>query len=169
MERKSFSEMDCSVAQCLEVVGEWWSMLIVRDAFFGVTRFDDFQRSLGISRNVLHLRLEHLVDAGVLTKVPYSERPPRSEYRLSDKGRDLWPVLTSMRQWGDRHASPAGQRIELVHKGCGATTDVEYVCKSCGEPVAARDVVALDGPGRAHRGSRRANAVAARGGVEAAS
>jgi DNA-binding HxlR family transcriptional regulator len=152
MERKSFSDMDCSVAQCLEVVGEWWSMLIIRDAIFGVTRFDDFQRSLGISRNVLHQRLATLVEAGVLTKVPYSEHPPRSEYRLTDKGRDLWPVLTAMRQWGDDHASPRGQRIKLVHKGCGATTDVEYVCKSCGEPVTARDVLAVDGPGRTHHG-----------------
>jgi DNA-binding HxlR family transcriptional regulator len=155
MERKSFSDMDCSVAQCLEVVGEWWSMLIVRDAFFGVTRFDDFQRSLGISRNVLRQRLGHLVAAGILKKVPYSERPPRSEYRLTDKGRDLWSVLTAMRQWGDRYASPKGKRIELVHKGCGATTDVEYVCKSCGELVTARDVVAVDGPGRPHGGNRR--------------
>jgi len=162
MERKSFSEMDCSVAQCLEVVGEWWSMLIVRDAFFGVTRFDDFQRSLGISRNVLHQRLEHLVGAGVLKKVPYSERPPRSEYRLTDKGRDLWSVLTAMRQWGDRHASPSGPRIELVHKGCGATTDVEYVCKSCGERVTARDVVAVDGPGRPNHGDPHRVAAASR-------
>ncbi|HEV3328790.1 MAG TPA: helix-turn-helix domain-containing protein [Acidimicrobiales bacterium] len=155
MERKSFSDMDCSVAQCLEVVGEWWSMLIVRDAFFGVTRFDDFQRSLGISRNVLRQRLEHLVAAGILKKVPYSEHPPRSEYRLTDKGRDLWSVLTAMRQWGDRYASPNGKRIELVHKGCGATTDVAYVCESCGELVTARDVLAVDGPGRPPRGTHR--------------
>jgi DNA-binding HxlR family transcriptional regulator len=162
VERKSFSDMDCSVAQCLEVVGEWWSMLIVRDAFFGVTRFDDFQRSLGISRNVLHQRLEHLVDTGVLKKVPYSERPPRSEYRLTDKGRDLWSVLTAMRQWGDRYASPRGPRIELVHRGCGATTDVELVCKSCGEVVTARDVVAIDGPGRSGLAARRGTVGAVR-------
>jgi DNA-binding HxlR family transcriptional regulator len=153
VERKSFAQMDCSVAQCLEVVGEWWSLLIVRDAFFGVTRFDDFQRSLGISRNVLHQRLERLIDAGVLTKVPYSTRPPRSEYRLTDMGRDLWPVLTAMRQWGDRYAAPNGARLALVHKGCGATTDVELVCASCGERVTARDVVAVNGPGRANRGA----------------
>jgi DNA-binding HxlR family transcriptional regulator len=158
MERKSFSDMDCSVAQCLEVVGEWWSLLIVRDAFFGVTRFDDFQRSLGISRNVLHQRLEHLIEAGVLKKLPYSERPPRSEYRLTEKGRDLWGVLTAMRQWGDRYASPNGQRIELVHQGCGATTDVQLVCASCGDVVTARDVVAVNGPGRANAGAPRVGA-----------
>ncbi len=148
MERKSFADMDCSVAQCLEVVGEWWSMLILRDAFFGVTRFDDFQKRLGISRNVLHQRLDTLVAAGVLVRIPYSEHPPRSEYRLTDKGRDLWPVLTAMRQWGDRHAAPNGARIQLVHKGCGATTDVELVCAACHEPVGARDVRAVGGPGR---------------------
>jgi DNA-binding HxlR family transcriptional regulator len=154
MERKSFAEMDCSVAQCLELVGEWWSLLIIRDAFFGVTRFDDFQRSLGISRNVLHQRLDRLVEAGVLVKVPYSERPPRSEYRLTDKGRDLWPVLTAMRQWGDRYAAPNGPPLQLVHKGCGAKMDVAYTCASCGAPVTARDVVAVTGPGRAPRGDR---------------
>jgi DNA-binding HxlR family transcriptional regulator len=158
VERKSFAEMDCSVAQCLEVIGEWWSMLIVRDAFFGVTRFDEFQRNLGISRNVLHQRLEHLVACGVMKKVPYSERPPRSEYRLTPKGRDLWPVLTSMRQWGDHHAAPNGPRVEIVHKGCGAITDVDYVCATCGEPVTAFDVVAQDGPGRAHEDRGRHSA-----------
>ena len=83
MDRKSFSDMHCSVAQCLEVVGEWWSLLIVRDAFLGVRRFDEFQLRLGISRNILNQRLAHLVETGVLTKVPYSEHPPRFEYRLT--------------------------------------------------------------------------------------
>src|SRR5206468_3556004 len=87
MERKSFSDMHCSVAQCLEVVGEWWTLLIVRDAFLGVTRFDEFQERLGISRNVLNQRLARLVEAGVLIKVPYSEHPPRFDYRLTDRGR----------------------------------------------------------------------------------
>ena len=86
MERKSFSQMDCSVAQCLEVVGEWWSMLIIRDTFMGVTRFEDFQRRLGISRNILRDRLASLVDAGVLVRVPYSEHPPRDDYKLTQKG-----------------------------------------------------------------------------------
>jgi DNA-binding HxlR family transcriptional regulator len=149
VERKSFSSMDCSVAQCLEVVGEWWSLLILRDAFLGVRRFDDLQRHLGISRNVLQQRLERLVGAGVLERVPYSTRPPRSEYRLTDKGRDLWPVLVAMRQWGDRHAAPSGPPVELVHKGCGATTTAELVCAACGERIGARDVSVVPGPGRA--------------------
>ena len=139
--------MDCSVAQCLEVVGEWWSMLVVRDAFLGVTRFDDFQCRLGISRNILHERLNTLVDAGVLVRVPYSEHPPRHDYSLTDKGRDLWPVLTAMRQWGDRHAAPSGPPLLVTHKACGAVTEAMMVCGSCGERLGARDVVAATGPG----------------------
>jgi DNA-binding HxlR family transcriptional regulator len=148
MERKSFANMDCSVAQCLEVIGEWWSMLIVRDAFMGVTRFEDFQRRLGISRNILQQRLTTLVVAGVLVRVPYSEHPPRDDYRLTDKGRDLWPVLTAMRQWGDRHAAPSGPPVQIRHKSCGSVAEPELVCSSCGENVGPRDFNALPGPGR---------------------
>jgi DNA-binding HxlR family transcriptional regulator len=147
MERKSFADMACSVAQCLEVVGEWWSMLILRDAFLGITRFDDFQRRLGISRNVLNQRLATLVDAGVLTKVPYSERPPRYDYRLTDKGLDLWPVLTAMRQWGDTYAAPAGPPVQVMHRGCGKVSDAVLTCSECGEELTARDVRAVPGPG----------------------
>jgi DNA-binding HxlR family transcriptional regulator len=147
MDRKSFVGMDCSVAQCLEVVGEWWSMLIVRDAFLGVTRFDDFQRRLGISRNILNERLNTLVDAGVLVRVPYSEHPPRHDYRLTDKGRDLWPVLTAMRQWGDRYAAPDGPPLRVIHTACGAVSDAVLVCGSCGEAIGPRDVEAVSGRG----------------------
>ncbi len=148
MERKSFAGMDCSVAQCLEVVGEWWSMLVVRDAFLGVTRFEDFQRRLGISRNILQNRLTTLVDEGILVRVPYSEHPPRDDYRLTDKGRDLWPVLTAMRQWGDQYAAPSGQPVGIVHKSCGELAEPVLVCGSCGERVVARDYRAVPGPGR---------------------
>jgi DNA-binding HxlR family transcriptional regulator len=148
MERKSFSKMDCSVAQCLEVVGEWWSMLIVRDCFMGVTRFEDFQRRLGISRNILKERLSSLVDTGVLVRVAYSEHPPRYDYKLTGKGRDLWPVLTAMRQWGDQYAAPEGAPIELVHNSCGQTTHAETVCAWCGEKLSAYNVHAIPGPGR---------------------
>ena len=94
VQRTSFEGASCSVAQCLEVVGEWWSLLIVRDAFLGVTRFDDFQARLGISRNILTRRLNHLADSGILRRVPYQDHPPRSEYRLTSKGRDLWHVVS---------------------------------------------------------------------------
>jgi DNA-binding HxlR family transcriptional regulator len=149
MERKSFSAMDCSVAQCLEVIGEWWSMLIVRDAFLGVTRFEEFQRRLGISRNILRTRLTALVEAGVLVRVPYSQHPPRDDYKLTDKGRDLWPVLTTMRQWGDRYAAPSGPPVSLVHRNCGSATNSVLVCGVCGERLEARDVDAVAGEGRA--------------------
>jgi DNA-binding HxlR family transcriptional regulator len=147
VERKSFADMHCSVAQCLEVVGEWWSMLILRDVFLGVTRFDQFQERLGISRNILTQRLNHLVEKGVLRKVAYSDSPPRYEYRLTDMGRDLWPVLTTMRQWGDKYAAPDGPPVEIVHKGCGHVTEAALACSSCGETVGPRDVRAVPGPG----------------------
>ncbi len=139
--------MHCSVAQCLEVVGEWWSMLILRDVFLGVTRFDDFQERLGISRNILNQRLHHLVRAGVLEKVRYGDHPPRYDYRLTDKGRDLWPVVTAMRQWGDRYAAPDGPPVQVIHKACGHVSEAVSVCSACGERLGARDVRAAPGPG----------------------
>jgi DNA-binding HxlR family transcriptional regulator len=145
VQRKSFSGMQCSVAQCLEVVGEWWSMLILRDLFLGVSRFDQFQQRLGISRNILNQRLTRLVAAGVLVKVPYSEHPLRHDYRLTDKGRDLWPVLTSMRQWGDRYAAPDGPPLEIVHQGCGHVAEAIMTCSACGEPIGAREVKVAGG------------------------
>ena len=147
MRRTSFEDVNCSVAQCLEVVGEWWSLLIVRDSFLGVRRFDDFQARLGISRNILQQRLSHLVDSGVLERVPYQDKPPRSEYRLTEKGRDLWPVVTAMRQWGDRWAAPAGPPMQMRHKGCGHVVEAVEVCSACGEPLDARAVTAEPGPG----------------------
>jgi DNA-binding HxlR family transcriptional regulator len=131
MERKSFADMGCSVAQCLETVGDSWTMLIVRDAFKGVTRFDEFQENLGVPRNTLRDRLAKLVDSGVLVKVPYSDHPPRYDYLLTDAGRDLWPVLTAMRQWGDQHGRPDGP-IRMAHAACGTTAETVVVCGSCG-------------------------------------
>jgi DNA-binding HxlR family transcriptional regulator len=147
MERKSFADMHCSVAQCLEVTGEWWTMLIVRDAFFGIRRFDQFQERLGISRNILNQRLNWLVDNGVLERVQYNEHPPRHEYKLTAKGRDLWPVLTAMRQWGDKHAAPDGPPMRIVHKACGEVTEAVLTCAHCGERLSARDVRAIPGRG----------------------
>jgi DNA-binding HxlR family transcriptional regulator len=147
MEHKSFADMHCSVAQCLEAVGEWWSMLIVRDAFLGVTRFAEFQQRLGISRNILNQRLAHLVEHGVLQRVRYSEHPPRDEYRLTAKGRDLWPVLTTMRQWGDRYAAPDGPPLQVVHNSCGKVADAVMTCSGCREDLTVRDLTAVPGPG----------------------
>jgi DNA-binding HxlR family transcriptional regulator len=147
MQRTSFETMNCSVAQCLEVVGEWWSMLIVRDAFLGVRRFDDFQARLGISRNILTTRLTSLVEAGVLQKVPYQERPLRHEYRLTEKGHDLWSVLTAMREWGDRWSAPDGAPLEVVHDACGEVLVVAATCRHCGEAVDHRSGHVRPGPG----------------------
>ena len=151
MRRKSFEEMNCSVAQTLEVVGEWWTMLIVRDSFLGISRFDDFQQRLGISRNILSDRLEHLVAKGVMARVPYQEHPVRHDYRLTDKGRDLWLVLSAMREWGDRWEADDGPPIEIEHKACGHVAKVVPTCSACGEELDARSVRARPGPGSRNR------------------
>jgi DNA-binding HxlR family transcriptional regulator len=157
MQRTSFREMNCSVAQCLEVVGEWWSMLIVRDLFLGITRFEDFHQRLGISRNILNQRLEHLIERGVIDRVPYCEHPVRYDYRLTEKGKDLWLVLSAMRQWGDRWEAPEGPPMELVHTGCGHVAEVVAACSVCGEPVNRRDMRAVSGPGHRHSTGDRAD------------
>jgi DNA-binding HxlR family transcriptional regulator len=122
-------------------------MLVLRDVFLGVTRFDDIQERLGISRNILNQRLNHLVGAGVLERVLYSHRPPRYDYRLTEKGRDLWPVLTAMRQWGDRHAAPEGPPVTVTHTSCGQAAEAVMVCSACGERLRSRDTRATAGPG----------------------
>lgn len=142
MQRASFKDMHCSVAQCLEVVGEWWTPLIIRDAFFGVTRFDGFQARLGVSRNVLTQRLNRLVDAGIFERRAYSERPPRYEYVLTEQGRDLWPVINAMRQWGDRWRSPDGPPLRLLHTPCGHVANSIDVCAECGQPMGHDSVTA---------------------------
>jgi DNA-binding HxlR family transcriptional regulator len=133
MQRTSFSSMNCSIAQTLEIVGEWWSLLIVRDAFRGITRFDDFQARLGISRNILTNRLEHLIECDVLVRERYQEHPARYEYKLTERGRDLWLVLAAMREWGDRWTAPDGPRVPVRHEGCGEVATVVPHCSACGE------------------------------------
>jgi DNA-binding HxlR family transcriptional regulator len=153
VERKSFEDMRCSVAQCLEIVGEWWTMLLIRDAFHGVRRFDDFQGRLGIARNVLAQRLQKLVAAGILDKHAYQDHPPRYEYLLTAKGRDLWPVLTSLRQWGDKHAAPEGAPVEIVHQPCGHASEFVLTCAHCGQHVQHADVRMRRGPGAVQKRS----------------
>ena len=148
MRKVSFADMHCSIAQSLEVIGEWWTLLILRDAFLGVTRFDDFAARLGISRNVLTARLDTLVDHGVLTRVPYDEARGRYDYRLTDKGRALLPVLTAIRQWGDEWI--LGKRnapVVLEHIDCGRVTHAVLTCERCGEELTTRNVRARRGPG----------------------
>jgi DNA-binding HxlR family transcriptional regulator len=148
MLRNDYDSQVCSVARALEVVGERWTLLIVRDVFLGLRRFDELQADLGIARNVLQTRLERLVEHGVLEKHPYQERPLRHEYRLTEKGIDLWPTIVSLLQWGDRHAPPPnGPPVLITHKGCGGELDAHRVCTRCGKPVGAREARALPGPG----------------------
>src|SRR5205823_14777410 len=109
---KDYAGQNCSIAGTLELIGERWTLLVLRDAFLGVRRFDDFQRDLGVARNVLAARLGRLVDEGVLERVAYQERPERFEYRLTEKGLDLWPVLATLMQWGDQHVM--GGRAPVV-------------------------------------------------------
>ena len=154
MRRTSFADMNCSVAQALEVVGEWWTLLVIRDAFLGVRRFDDFVERLGIARNVLANRLATLVGAGVLERRTYDEGRRRHDYVLTDKGRALWPVLTALRQWGDEWITGAGNEpLVLEHRACGQRTTAVLTCDRCGEPLDARSVRAASGPGAVGGGS----------------
>jgi len=125
--------MSCSVAASLEEVGDWWTLLIVRDALLGLRRFEEFQGSLGIARNILSSRLESLVSSGILERRAYQERPPRREYRLTEKGRDLLPVVVTLMRWGDRWLWPPGrQPFHLVHQDCGHETRARLACQVCG-------------------------------------
>ena len=139
-------DLTCSVARTLSVVGDRWTLLVLRDAFLGVRRFEDF-RAVGLTRHRLADRLKKLVAAGVLERVRYQERPPRFEYRLTEKGRDLYPVLVSLVRWGDRWmAGEAGPPVELIHRGCGHVIMPVHACPYCAEPVTARDMRAQAGP-----------------------
>jgi DNA-binding HxlR family transcriptional regulator len=127
---------DCSIARTLEVIGDRWTMLILRDAFRGVRRFDDLQRDLGIARNILTDRLQKLVDRGVLSKNPYQSRPVRYEYRLTPKGRDLSPALVALMRWGDKWLAEDGRPpLVLTHKRCGEPVDQSFICWTCDETV----------------------------------
>lgn len=148
MKRTSVKDMNCSIAQCVEVIGDWWTPLVVRDLLFGIGRFDDIQERLGISRNVLTQRLELLIEHGLVERRPYQDRPPRFDYVLTAKGRDLWPVLQAMKQWGDRWAAPDdGVPVETLHLGCDHVTTIVPTCGHCGEAVRPSQLRAVPGPG----------------------
>jgi DNA-binding HxlR family transcriptional regulator len=148
MLRNDYENQACSIAGALEVVGERWSLLIVRDVFLGLRRFDELQRHLGVARNILHARLQRLVEQGVLEKRLYQERPPRHEYRLTEKGLDLWPTIVALMGWGDRYAPPpGGPAVLLEHRDCGGRVDEHRICARCGERVTVRHAIALPGPG----------------------
>ena len=147
MQRTSFSGMACSIARTLDVIGEPWSPLILRDVWVGMARFEQLQADLGISRKVLTERLNHLVEQGVLERRPYDRRP-RYEYVLTRKGAELVDLLMVMKGWGDRWlAGEAGPPVLYRHHACGEIADVELRCDHCGEPMRAGDVDLLPGPG----------------------
>ncbi|MCO5314988.1 MAG: helix-turn-helix transcriptional regulator [Solirubrobacterales bacterium] len=131
---------ECSIAASLEVVGERWSLLIIRDVLRGRRRFDRIQSSLGIARNVLTKRLNRLVEAGILEKRAYQSGPERFEYFLTNKGLDLWPVLMSLVEWGDRYCdSGTGRALRIVHKNCGGEVDGRRICEKCGAHLTVQD------------------------------
>jgi DNA-binding HxlR family transcriptional regulator len=146
MQRKSFGDMTCPIARSLERVGEWWSILILRDAFAGVTRFDGFQKSLGIAPNMLTRRLNALVESGLLERHRYSERPPRDEYRLTERGRDFRPVLLALLAWGNRHFFPDGANVILVDAATGEPADPVLVDRRSNRPLTEPEFVVAPGP-----------------------
>ena len=137
----------CSIARTLEVLGERWTLLIIRDVFNRKRRFEQLQENLGIARNVLSARLAWLVEEGILEKRAYQERPARYEYFLTEKGLDLWPVMISMLHWGDKHVSDSGPPMLIKHKECGGLVDERGLCETCGERLEARDAYTEYGPG----------------------
>jgi DNA-binding HxlR family transcriptional regulator len=147
MLRNDYPQQNCSAAATLELIGERWTLLIIRDVLSGARRFDQMQRSLGVARNVLAARLERLVEAGILERRPYSMNPPRDEYFLTEKGLDLWPVLVSLISWGDKHAAPDGPPVMIVHKECGGRMNDRRICERCGQELTVRDARGVPGPG----------------------
>jgi len=145
---KTYDTQMCSIARALEVIGERWSLLIVRDAVFaGATRYSDFQRSLGIATNILKTRLDSLVEAGILQRHRYSEQPELHEYLLTGKGRALAPALVALSAWGDRWATDGEPPILYVHSVCGAGITEQTMCAHCGRVDDLAQVQATIGPG----------------------
>jgi DNA-binding HxlR family transcriptional regulator len=141
MKWNELSEQPCSVARSVAVIGDRWTLMILRDCFLGIRRFEDFERRLGISRSIVADRLKHLVDEGVLRREPYQDRPVRHEYRLTEKGLALHPVIMAIVHWGDVHyAGEAGPPLLHRHKPCGCDFAPVMTCSECGEPVVAREV-----------------------------
>jgi DNA-binding HxlR family transcriptional regulator len=148
MLNRTYDDQVCSIARALEVVGERWTLLVLRDVFTGAHRFEEFVDSLGVARNVLSDRLDRLVDHGVLERVPYQDRPQRFEYHLTAKGRELLVVIMGLMHWGDRHlAGEAGPPRIAEHCGCGGAVVEQLACASCGRPLAPDEVATRPGPG----------------------
>ena len=145
---RTYDNQNCSAARALELVGERWSLLIIRDALFaGHARFGDFQRSLGVAPNILAARLDSFVAAGLMERRQYSEHPEHYEYLLTGKGRDLAPVIVALSAWGDRYAAPNGPPIIYEHTACGSEIHQQIRCTACGEEIRNADIGVRPGPG----------------------
>ena len=155
MRRKTFGNMQCPIARSLERVGEWWSILILRDAFHGLSRFDEFQENLGIAPNMLARRLKSLVEAGLLERRRYSERPPRHEYLLTQAGRDFRPVLWALIAWGNRHFAPEGPSVVITDSRTGEQADPVLVDRNSGRLLAEPEFRSAAGPAADARTRRR--------------
>ena len=151
MLRREYEGQECAIAATLEVIGERWTLLILRDILRGNRRFGELQSSLGMARNVLSDRLSRLSDEGIVERRRYQERPERFEYFLTDKGLDLWPVLVALLGWGDKHVyGGEGGPVAIVHRGCGGPVNDRRICESCGDWLEVRDVHAVAAGAPAH-------------------
>ncbi|MGI0115692.1 winged helix-turn-helix transcriptional regulator [Zooshikella sp. RANM57] len=146
MQRTSFLSFECPAARALESVGDWWSILILRDAFQGLKRFDEFQQSLGVSTNILSRRLKHLTSEGLFERHQYMERPPRYEYILTPKGRDFYPVAIALFAWGNRHLPSDQIAMHLGNRATGEVRQAIVVDADTGERITPENTVLLPGP-----------------------
>jgi DNA-binding HxlR family transcriptional regulator len=155
MRRKSFQRMPCPIARTLERVGDWWTILILRDALHGFRRFEDFRESLGVAPNILTARLAALVEDGFLEKRQYSEKPPRYEYVPTQRGRDFRVVLLSLMAFGNKHFAPEGAMVEVVNTKTGKPADIGVFDRATGKPIAAPDYALVPGPAATARTKAR--------------
>lgn len=137
MGRAALSSQTCTIARAAALVGDEWTIMILREMFLGARRFDDFLRQTGMSSHLLSRRLKKLEAEGIACRAAYSQQPPRFEYRLTEMGNALWPVVISLKQWGDHWLGDGETPVALVHKGCGAVTKPRMTCPECGEPMGA--------------------------------
>jgi DNA-binding HxlR family transcriptional regulator len=144
---RTYESQNCSIARALEVVGDRWTLLVIRSAFEGVRRFDDFQEVLGVARNVLTDRLARLCDEGIMRRTRYQERPDRYEYRLTRKGVQLWPTMMSLLLWGDEYYAESGPPVLIEHRGCGGRLTTALTCGSCGRSLGPAEIEPVPGPG----------------------
>lgn len=146
MSRSDLADTSCTTSRAVERVGETWRLMILREMFLGSRRFDDLQRNTGASPHILSQRLKQMVADGIISTHTYSQHPPRKEYRLTEKGRDLWPVIVMLRAWGNKWLDKSPERsTTLTHKGCGEVSEPYLVCSVCGEPMEAHDCSAVIG------------------------